>query len=91
MWFQLEESQPLSVFCQGMSKVMAAGGFDHLLSGHGERGLIPAGDLAALLRGVREVIDGKTSGIPEHTFAGDGLRVDFQDAGIVYDPAKLEG
>jgi glyoxylase-like metal-dependent hydrolase (beta-lactamase superfamily II) len=90
MWFHLQESQPLSVYYEAMSKVLTAGGFDHLLSGHGERDLIPAGDLASLLRGIRDVIDGKSSGVPEHTFAGDGLRIDFQDAGIVYDPGKLE-
>jgi hypothetical protein len=81
MWLHLRESQPLSLYYEGMTWVLAAGGF--------ERGLIPARALDTLLRGVRNLLDGKASGIPEHTFAGDGLRADFQEAGIVYDPAKL--
>ena len=89
MWLHLRESQPLSLYYEGMTGVLAAGGFEHLLSGHGERDLIPARALDTLLRGVRDLLDGKASGIPEHTFAGDGLRADFQEAGIVYDPAKL--
>ena len=59
---------------QSMTGVLAAGGFEHVLSGHGERGLISTRALDTLLRGVRDLIDGKASGIPEHTLAGDSRR-----------------
>jgi hydroxyacylglutathione hydrolase len=89
MWFHLKESTPLSVYYERMSSIVAAGGFDYLLSGHGERGLIPASALTTLLHGIRDIMDRKITGTPESTFAGDGLRIDWRGVSIVYDPEKI--
>jgi hydroxyacylglutathione hydrolase len=89
MWFHLGESVSLSGFLSKMGELAAGGGFDTMLSGHGECGLMPISRLNALLVGTRNIIDGKIRGAPERTFAGDGLKADFDGVSLVYDPGKL--
>ena len=89
-WFHLKESALLSEFYEKMSSVTAGGGFDYLLTGHGECGLIPLENILIFLNGIKGIIDGKICGIQEKTFAGDGLRCDWKGSSIVYDPGKLK-
>jgi hydroxyacylglutathione hydrolase len=80
----------LTVFYESMRKVMATGSFDWVCSGHGESGLIPVNHLEIFLDGIKGIIDGKIVGRPEHTFAGDGLRCDWEGSSLVYDPNKVK-
>jgi hydroxyacylglutathione hydrolase len=88
-WFHLKESATLSEFYEKMSRVMDAGGFHSILSGHGECGLIGSAQLSVFLRGMKKIIDGELCGIAEQTFRGNGLRCDWEDVGLIYNPAKI--
>jgi hydroxyacylglutathione hydrolase len=79
----------LSVFYKSMMKVMAASGFNWVCAGHGESGLIPANQLQYFLDGIKGILEGKITGRPEHTFAGDGLRCDWEGSSLIYDPGKI--
>lgn len=87
-WYHIGGA-PLCVFYKSMQRVLDAGGFDWLCSGHGMSGLVHAESLRTFLDGIKGILDGAIAGTPEHTFAGDGLRCDWQGSSIVYDPANL--
>jgi hydroxyacylglutathione hydrolase len=89
VWLHIKDSTALSVFHEKMCSVLAAGGFDYLLSGHGDGGLVPASQLQIFLDGIKDIIDGRICGVLENTFAGNGLRCDWQGSSIIYDPDKI--
>jgi len=84
MWLHLDESASLSRFHDAMSRLLGVGGFDSILSGHGECGPLPATRLEGLLSGIRSVVRGEVEGVPVKTIAGEGLRCDWADTGIIY-------
>lgn len=88
-WFHLEGSVSLAEYYEKMKALADGGGFDFLLSGHGEMDLIPAARLEIFLEGVKDIIEGRIKGRPEKTFAGDGLRYDWKDSSIVYAPDNI--
>jgi glyoxylase-like metal-dependent hydrolase (beta-lactamase superfamily II) len=88
-WFHLEDGAALAEYYEKMKSVTDKGGFDFLLSGHGESDLIPAKQLGIFLDGIKGVIEGKVQGKPEKTFAGDGLRCDWQGLSFIYNPERI--
>ncbi|MGI6326753.1 MAG: hypothetical protein ACOX1U_07315 [Saccharofermentanales bacterium] len=90
MWFHNENCAPLSDFYKSMSCLTDLKGIKYMLSGHGECGLLPISRLDTLLKGVERVIAGKEVGIPEETLIGTGMRIDWADVGIVYDPKNIQ-
>jgi len=90
MWFHNENCAPLSDFYKSMSCLTDLKGIKYMLSGHRECGLLPISRLDTLLKGVERVIAGKEVGIPEETLIGTGMRIDWADVGIVYDPKNIQ-
>jgi hydroxyacylglutathione hydrolase len=68
-----------------------SGEFDCLWPGHGslERVPLPQRLLEKAINGIEDIVAGRATGRPEHTFAGDGLRCDFGDCGLIYRPDRL--
>lgn len=71
IWMQLEESLPLPEFLKTLESLQEIRSeFDYLLAGH-SKGMEEASRLDDLMRGVKEVIDGKTEqDIPYEYFDG---------------------
>ncbi len=89
VWMQLNESLPLHEF---RSSLMVVKGlmdcFDWIYSGHNVKPF-PAADLPGYIAGIDQILAGEIAGQPEHTFAGDGLRWNYQSLGLLYRPDRL--
>jgi hydroxyacylglutathione hydrolase len=92
IWLHLEESLPLGQFLNHLRRVQGlAGAFDHILPAHGDLSTfpLPKHTLDDLIAGIERVLSGEIIGREEHTFAGDGLRCDFESCGILYRPDRF--
>ena len=45
--------------------------------------------LEVFARETQEIVEGKRVGAPYHSFAGDGLCVEFEIGGMAYDPNRI--
>ncbi|MGO8695594.1 MAG: MBL fold metallo-hydrolase [Rectinemataceae bacterium] len=88
MWLHLDESAPLSEYHEVMLRLLSAGGFDSILSGHGECGTLPLRPLEELLSGIGSILEGSIKGRFERTMIGSGLRYDWKDTSIIYKPEE---
>ena len=87
IWLHLDESLPLQTFLEHLRQVqMQKDAFDGLLPSHGDlsRLPLPTTTLDDLVAGIQRILQNEIAGSEEHTFAGDGLRCDFETCGIVY-------
>jgi hydroxyacylglutathione hydrolase len=89
MWLHLAESVSLSAFQRSIKIIEENVDYKFLLSGHGECGLLPASRLNAMSEGIKKVLNGEITGSPERTLKGEGLRCNFDNVSIIYDPLKL--
>lgn len=92
IWLHLQNSLPLSQFFDHLRRVQGlAGAFDHILPAHGDLSTfpLPRGSLDDLIAGIERILSGEVIGRDEHTFAGDGLRCDFELCSIIYRPDRL--
>lgn len=89
MWFHNVNCASLEVFHQSMMRLTSLKGIKFMLSGHGECGLLPISRLNTLLDGIERVITGKDKGVREQTLIGTGMRIDWTDVGVVYDPQNI--
>jgi glyoxylase-like metal-dependent hydrolase (beta-lactamase superfamily II) len=92
IWLHLQESLPLSAFCDSLMHLQErVDEFDIMYPAHGE--LDPLGLSPSMINdmvvGLGKIIDGTLKGEPESTFAGDGLRCDFETFSIIYLPDRL--
>jgi hydroxyacylglutathione hydrolase len=94
-WMHLPTSTDLATYLASLRRLQGlADRFDWLLPGHETppnhlRGPLPKRLVDEAAEGVAAVIDGRLVGQPERTFAGDGLRCDFGQCGLVYRPDRL--
>jgi hydroxyacylglutathione hydrolase len=94
VWLHLEESLPLCQFHENLQRLQGfADAFDYILPGHADLQTLPLPKamLDDLVAGIGRILAGELVGRQEKTFAGDGLRCDFDLCGIVYRPDRLEG
>jgi hydroxyacylglutathione hydrolase len=92
VWLHLDESLPLRQFYENLQRLQGfAGAFDHILPGHADLQALPLSKdlLDDLVIGIGRILTGELVGREEKTFAGDGLRCDFDSCGIVYRPDRL--
>ena len=92
VWLHLDESLPLRQFHQNLQRLQGfTDEFDHILSAHGDVHALPLPKsmLDELIRGIELILSGKLVGQQEETFAGNGLRCDFESCGIVYRPDRM--
>ena len=92
IWLHLLESLPLSDFRQSLLSLQERKGeFDIMYPAHGELDPLglPPGLIDDMVLGLDKIIDGTLTGEPESTFAGDGLKVDFETFSILYLPERL--
>ena len=88
-----EESLLLRQFHRNLQRLQTfADQFDHTMPAHGDLEALPLsrGVLDDLVIGVGAILAGELVGQEEKTFAGDGLRCDFDTCGILYRPDRLE-
>lgn len=89
VWMHLDESLPLHIFKGGLEKVWARrDAFDCMYSGHNIKPF-PVADLEGYIDGIGKILAGEIVGQPEHTFAGDGLRWNYQSLGVLYRADRL--
>lgn len=93
VWGQLKESASLSVYYDSLLKMsMLKSKYDYLAPGHSEPGkeyLLQNSIVDIYAEGVSQILKGTVKGRPEHTFLGDGLCVQFEVGGMVYDDNHL--
>jgi hydroxyacylglutathione hydrolase len=92
IWMHLEESCSLQEYAHSLQKLQALSDeFDAILPGHAKIQSLPLRThwIDALLGGAEAILSGQVVGEPEHTFAGDGLRADFDRASILYRADRL--
>ena len=92
IWLHLEESAPLHEFHGNLQRLQEfAGEFDYILPAHGGLDALPLSKeyVDELVTGIGKILEGRLVGREEKTFAGDGLRCDFQSCGVVYRPDRL--
>ncbi len=90
VWMQLRESTPLSAYHQALVCLLAEReAFDWMYSGHHLQPF-PAADLAGFAEGIGQIVAGELVGEAEHTFAGDGLRWNYQSLGVLYRADRLQ-
>jgi glyoxylase-like metal-dependent hydrolase (beta-lactamase superfamily II) len=89
VWMQLDESLPLHQYRQSLLRVLACrDAFDWMYSGHNLKPF-PAADLEGFVDGIGRILSGELAGKPEQTFAGDGLRWNYNSLGVLYLPDRL--
>jgi glyoxylase-like metal-dependent hydrolase (beta-lactamase superfamily II) len=91
-WLHLDKSLPLSRFRESLRRLQGlADAFDCVLPGHADLQALPLSKtlLDDLIDGTGRILAGELVGREEKTFAGDGLRCDFDSCGIVYRPDRL--
>jgi len=92
VWLHLDESLPLSRFHENLQRLQGlTDAFDTILPGHADLQALPLSKdiLDNLVAGIERILAGELVGQEEKTFAGDGLRCDFDLCGIVYRPDRL--
>ncbi|MBN1580229.1 MAG: MBL fold metallo-hydrolase [Anaerolineae bacterium] len=93
VWLHLKHSLPLRQFRANLEHVRSFGiEFDHVLPAHIpdlDDLPLPKCTLDDLIAGIERILDGQIVGYAEHTFAGDGLRCDFDRCSIIYNPERL--
>jgi glyoxylase-like metal-dependent hydrolase (beta-lactamase superfamily II) len=93
VWLHLKHSLPLGQFRTNLERVRAFGAeFDHFFPAHIpdlDDLPLPKHTLDDLIAGIEQILDGQITGYPEQTFAGDGLRCDFDSCSIIYNPERL--
>jgi hydroxyacylglutathione hydrolase len=92
IWLHLDESVPLGQFYRSLRRLQGfTGEFDHILPGHGtlEALPLPKDVLDELVCGIESILRGDRVGVEEKTFAGDGLRCDFDSCSVLYRPDRL--
>jgi glyoxylase-like metal-dependent hydrolase (beta-lactamase superfamily II) len=92
IWMHLDESLPLGEFLIHLRRLKGyAGDFDAIWPSHGKlAGLeLPAKLLDDMITGIEDILAGRRVGTPERTFAGDGLRCNFNLCGVLYRPDRL--
>ena len=92
IWMQLEESTDLRTFHNSLLRLQALRSeYDVILPAHGSEDSVPLAlsALDELADGIARILDGSLVGQPEHTFAGDGLRCNFGQMGVVYRADQL--
>jgi len=92
IWLHLEESVPLSQFHKSLQRLQGfTREFDCTLPAHADLKALPLSKrlIDELAAGVKQILEGKLVGKEEKTFAGDGLRCDFDSVGVVYRPDHL--
>jgi hydroxyacylglutathione hydrolase len=89
VWMQLDESLTLREYRQSLQRVLACReAFDWMYSGHNLTPF-PTTDLDGFVDGIDRILSGELVGVPEHTFAGDGLRWNYNSLGLLYRPDRL--
>lgn len=91
VWLHLSESLPLRLFHENLRRLQDCKAFDAILPGHADLQTLPLPRtvLDDLVAGIERILTGELVGREEKTFAGDGLRCDFNSCGIVYRPDRL--
>ena len=92
IWLQLQESLPLGVFRNNLVRLQKrADEFDIMYPAHGELDLLgyPPSLIGDMVTGLGKILDGTLTGVPEQTHAGDGLRYDFGNWSLLYDPDRF--
>ena len=96
VWGHLADSSALSVYQKSLAH-MAALNAQSVHPAHGDPGnafgcpiwLLPPRTLEVFARETRDIVEGRRVGEPYHSFAGDGLCVEFEIGGMAYDPARI--
>ena len=96
VWGHLDVSSALSVYQKSLAR-MAALNAKNVHPAHGDPGnrfgcpawLLPPRTLEVFARETQEIVEGKRVGAPYHSFAGDGLCVEFEIGGMAYDPNRI--
>lgn len=96
VWGHLDVSSALSVYQKSLAR-MAALNAKNVHPAHGDPGnrfgcpiwLLPPRTLEVFARETQEIVEGKRVGAPYHSFAGDGLCVEFEIGGMTYDPNRI--
>lgn len=84
IWLHLRESLPLNIFLESINRLnLLADKFDQILPAHNISPL-PKAIIGELSEGITAILEGRLSGEPHRTFAGDGLVCNFGQCGIVY-------
>lgn len=92
IWLQLNESLSLSQYHQNLKHVQGfVDQFDHIFPAHVALNQLPLPKsiLDDLVIGIGKILAGELIGVPEETFAGNGLRCNFGTCGILYNPDRL--
>jgi hydroxyacylglutathione hydrolase len=92
-WLHLDESLPLRQYHENLRRLQTfSDEFDTILPGHADLQALPVSRdiLDDLVAGIGRILTGELVGLEEKTFAGDGLRCDFDLCSIVYRPDRLE-
>jgi hydroxyacylglutathione hydrolase len=93
VWMHLNESTSLRTYARTLARLEAMSPlFDAVLSGHAPLDTLPQSRslLVEQIEGVAAVLEGRLTGLPEHTFAGAGLALDFGQTGLLYHPDRIE-
>lgn len=96
VWGHLDVSSALSVYQKSLAR-MAAVGAQNVHPAHGDPHnkfgcpiwLLPPHTLEVFARETMDIIEGKRVGTPYHSFAGDGLSLEFEIGGMTYDPGRI--
>jgi hydroxyacylglutathione hydrolase len=92
VWLHLDESLPLRQYHENLRRLQTfSDEFDYILPGHADLGALPVSKdiLGDLVAGIERILTGDLVGREEKTFAGDGLRCDFDLCSVVYRPDRL--
>jgi glyoxylase-like metal-dependent hydrolase (beta-lactamase superfamily II) len=92
LWLHLDESVPLGQFHRSLQRLQGfADAFDAILPAHGDLDALPLSKdiLTELAAGIELILSGERVGVEEKTFAGDGLRCDFDSCSVLYRPDRL--
>ncbi len=89
VWMHLDVSTSLSIYLKSLQKIRALGEkYNRLLPAHGNTPIEPS-YIDEMIMGVGEIIKGKIKGKPFQTHAGNGLKCEFKNCGIVYNENHL--
>jgi glyoxylase-like metal-dependent hydrolase (beta-lactamase superfamily II) len=89
IWMHLDRSVPLHKYWHNLKDLnKQSDRFERMLPGHAQTP-INKDILNELIEGIGEILEGKRTGEPHHTFVGDGTRCWFGRCGVIYNPKNV--